>query len=144
MADIIHEFSIRAPQERVFAMFATPEGLNQWWTKESSGEPAVGAAYRLYFGPGYDWHAKVTRCVPGQEFELQMTDAHEDWDGTLVGCQLTKEGQAGTHVLFHHLGWPKENEHWRVSNYCWAMYLRILRRHVEHGEVVPYEKRLDV
>lgn len=25
--------------------------------------------------------------------------------------------------------------------HCWAMYLRILR---EHGESVPYEKRLDV
>jgi len=24
------------------------------------------------------------------------------------------------------------------------MYLRILRRHIEHGESVPYEKRLDV
>jgi hypothetical protein len=27
---------------------------------------------------------------------------------------------------------------------CWAMYLLILRRYVEHGEQVAYEERLDV
>ncbi|MCH8956850.1 SRPBCC domain-containing protein, partial [candidate division KSB1 bacterium] len=36
------------------------------------------------------------------------------------------------------------NEHYRVSCYCWAMYLRLLKRYVEHGETVPYEDRLDV
>ena len=144
MADIIHEFSIKAPQQAVFEMFATPAGLDRWWTKESSGEPKVGAGYRLYFGPGYDWRAKVTECVPGIAFELQMTDAHEDWSASKVGCKLGKEGQAGTHVLFHHTGWPVENAHWRISNFCWAMYLRVLRRSLEYGEFVPYEKRLDV
>jgi hypothetical protein len=34
--------------------------------------------------------------------------------------------------------------HYRTSSFCWAMYLRLLKRYVEHGEVVPYEKRLDV
>ena len=144
MPEIIHEFSIRAPQEAVFQMFATPAGLEKWWTKESGGDPKVGAAYRLYFGPGYDWKAKVTECVPGIAFELQITDAHQDWMGSKVGCKLSKEGQAGTHVLFYHQGWPEANDHWRVSNFCWAMYLRVLRRSLEYGDVVPYEKRLDV
>jgi hypothetical protein len=34
-------------------------------------------------------------------------------------------------------------ERYRISSNCWAMYLRILRRSLEHGESVPYEKRLD-
>ncbi len=144
MADIIHEFSIKAPQQAVFEMFATPAGLDRWWTKESSGEAKVGASYRLYFGPRFDWKAKVTECVPGIEFELAMTDAHEDWVTSKVGCKLGKEGQAGTHVLFHRVGWPVQNAHWRVSNFCWAMYLRVLRRSLEYGEFVPYEKRLEV
>jgi hypothetical protein len=46
-------------------------------------------------------------------------------------------------VYFYHLCWPEANEHWRVSNYCWAMYLRILKRYLESGESVAYEKRLD-
>jgi hypothetical protein len=34
--------------------------------------------------------------------------------------------------------------HYRTSCHCGALYLRILRRHLEHGESVPYERRLDV
>jgi hypothetical protein len=45
---------------------------------------------------------------------------------------------------FRHTGWAEPNEHFRISNHCWAMYLRILRRYLEYGEIVPYEQRLDV
>lgn len=36
------------------------------------------------------------------------------------------------------------NDHFRTSSCCWAQYLRILRRFLEHGERVPYAERLDV
>ena len=72
-----------------------------------------------------------------------MTQADEDWTGTLVGFRLERRNEK-TWVQFHHTDWPSDNEHYRVSCHCWAMYLRILRRYLEHGERVPYEKRLDV
>jgi hypothetical protein len=62
-----------------------------------------------------------------------------DWAKSCVGCRLTPEGEGKTRVLFYRNGWPEANEHWRVWCYCWAMYLRVLRRNVEHGESVPYE-----
>ncbi len=85
---------------------------------------------------------------PRTSFELRITRADPDWDGTSVGFQLTPrdrspEGTATT-VRFHHRGWREENEHSRVSCYCWAMYLRILKRYLEHGERVPYSEWLDV
>ena len=39
---------------------------------------------------------------------------------------------------------PVLSEHYRISSYCWAIYLRVLRRYLEHGERVAYEQRLDV
>jgi uncharacterized protein YndB with AHSA1/START domain len=144
MADILHEFTVKSPRDRVFEMFSTPEGLDRWWTKSSSGEPRVGAIYTLYFGPEFDWRATVTRCTPGETFEFQMRDSHPDWDHTLVGCELYRDEGSGSRVRFHHTGWPTTNEHWRVSCYCWAMYLRVMRRYLEHGEIVPYEQRLDI
>jgi hypothetical protein len=30
------------------------------------------------------------------------------------------------------------------EGFCWAIYLRIMRRHLEHGDIVPYENRRDV
>ena len=143
MPDIFHDLPIKASLDRVFQAVSTAEGLDCWWTKRSDGKPSHGAEYELWFGPEYDWRAKVTRCVLNSEFELEMVQADSDWTGTRVGLQLEKRGDA-TWVRFHHTGWPTANEHYRISCNCWAMYLRILRRYLEHGESVPYERRLDV
>jgi uncharacterized protein YndB with AHSA1/START domain len=124
MADIIHEFFVNASPTRGFEIFSTAERLDRWWTKEASGEPKLNAEFRLYFGPGYDWRARVAHCVPGSEFELQMTDAHVDWAKSHVGCRLTPERKGKTRVLFYRDGWPEANEHRRVSCDCWAIYLR--------------------
>ena len=144
MADIVHEFTVKATPERVFALFATPAGMEKWWTKASGGDSREGGEMRLYFGRDFKWRAKVTRWAPLQQFELEMTEAHPDWMGTRVGCELIAEGPEQTRVRFYHAGWPQANAHWRVSCFCWAMYLRILRRNLEYGEEVEYERRLEV
>lgn len=143
MTDILHDFPINASIERVFHAMTSPTGLDTWWTKRSEGEPREGAEYDLWFGPEYDWRARVTRSVPNTEFELEMTRADADWLGTRVGFRLEPR-KGGTWVQFHHTGWPTANEHYRISCCCWAMYLRVLRRSLEHGETVAYEDRLDV
>jgi uncharacterized protein YndB with AHSA1/START domain len=143
MGDIFHDVPIRAPIDRVFRAVATPEGLDTWWTKRSAGRPAIGEAYELSFGPEFEWRATVTRYSQDAEFELQLVRADPDWVGTKV--RLVLESRAPiTWVRFAHLGWPQVNEHYRVSCHCWAMYLRVLRRSLEHGESVAYEDRLDV
>ncbi|HKQ60486.1 MAG TPA: SRPBCC domain-containing protein [Candidatus Polarisedimenticolaceae bacterium] len=143
MADIFHDFPINAPAADVYRAVSTPAGLDAWWTVQSSGQAERGAEFELGFGVGFDWRAKVSRAIAPSEFELEMTRADADWIGTRVGFRLTD--QAGTtQVSFYHVGWPEANAHWRTSCYCWAMYLRLLRRYVEHGERVPYEARLDV
>jgi uncharacterized protein YndB with AHSA1/START domain len=143
MPDIYQDFPIKAAVDRVFAAISTPQGLDAWWTKRSSGEALEGAEYELGFGPGYEWRARVTRCVRNSEFELTMVRADADWQGTRVGFVLEPRNES-TWVRFHHTGWPDANEHYRISSHCWAMYLRVLRRWLEHDEVVPYDDRLDV
>jgi len=143
MADIFHYFTITAPREKVFAGIATPNGLDLWWSKQATGNQEPGAVYTLSFGPGYIWKAVVTKYVAGNEFELQFTEADPDWEGSKVGFILTEKNNK-TKVEFYHTGWKEDNEHYRISNYCWAMYLRILKRNLEYGEEVPYEKRLSV
>jgi len=143
MADILHDFPIAVPPASVFEAISTPPGLDRWWTARSAGSPIQGTEYQLWFGPEYDWRAAVTLARPARAFELRLTRALDDWMGTLVGFEL-EEVPTGTQVRFHHTGWPVANEHYRISCYCWAMYLRILRRSLEFGEQVPYERRLDV
>lgn len=143
MSDILHDFFIRSTPDRVFAGCTTPAGLDAWWTLKSTGEPEYGTAYQLFFGPEYDWRARVTRCVPNTSFTLEITDALPDWVGSRVEFDLA-EVSGGTQVRFAHRGWHEESEHFRISTYCWAMYLRLLRRNIEFGELVEYSRRLDV
>ena len=143
MTDILQDFPVGVAPARVYDAISTPALLDEWWTIRSSGRPVVGGTYELDFGPGYLWKAEVTRAEPGVAFELRLTDADADWQGSTVGFDLAPHGD-GTMVQFHHRGWPSANEHFRISTHCWAMYLRILRRHLEHGESVPYDERLSV
>ncbi len=142
VADILQDFPIHATADRVFQAMSSPAGLDRWWTNRASGAPVEGADYDLSFGPEHQWLAKVTRCVPGAEFELEFVRADADWTGTRVGFDLETRGTT-TWVRFRHVGWPSPNEHYRISCHCWAMYLRILRRYLEHGDSVPYENRLE-
>lgn len=142
MPDIVQELTIKAPRHMVFQAVSTPSGLDAWWTERSSGIAVEGEEYELGFGPGYDWRAVVKRCIPDAEFELEITDADEDWEDTLVGFVL-EEKEGITKVLFHHTDWPESNDHYKISCHCWALYLRLLKRYVERGEIVPYQVRLD-
>jgi len=72
MADIFHDFLVKAPVAKVFEAVSTPRGLDRWWTKRSEGEPKEGSEYELWFGPQYDWRAKVTKCVKDSTFERQI------------------------------------------------------------------------
>jgi uncharacterized protein YndB with AHSA1/START domain len=143
MPDILQDLPIDAPPTRVFAGVSDPGLLDQWWTKQARGRAAVGSIYELDFGPGYQWRAEVTRAEPGVGFELRMLESDADWSGTHIGFELSPTA-TGTLLRFSHRNWPTANEHFRTSCHCWALYLRVLRRHLEHGELVPYEQRLTV
>lgn len=143
MADIVQDFPIAVPPARVYDAVSQPSLLDQWWTVRSDGTPVVGTPYTLDFGPDHVWSATVTRADPGRAFELRLTHADGDWLDTVV-CFELEPTTAGTAVRFAHRGWPHANAHYRTSCHCWALYLRVLRRHLEHGEVVPYDDRLNV
>jgi uncharacterized protein YndB with AHSA1/START domain len=143
MADILQDFPVHARPHRVFEAISAPEGLNNWWTNTSAGKPIEGTEYELNFAPEYRWRAVVACSVIDSEFEFQITKADDDWTGTFVGFRLDAR-EKKTWVRFRHSGWLEPNEHYRVSCHCWAMYLRILRRYLEYGEIVPYEQRLEV
>jgi uncharacterized protein YndB with AHSA1/START domain len=143
MPDIFHNFPIKSSPAKVFENISAAEGLDNWWTKSSVVKPEKGGEYLLDFGPMYRWKAVVRKYQANQIFELQFTEADADWIGTKVGF-LLKAKNGSTDVNFYHTGWPQANEHFKISSYCWAMYLRILKRYTEKAERVPYEKRLNV
>ncbi|MFC2085706.1 SRPBCC domain-containing protein [Bacteroidota bacterium] len=143
MADILHDFPVFAPIEKVFEAVTTPDGINAWWSLTCDGKATPGSFYDLDFGDGYRWRARVVLAKANTEFELEMTVADDDWLGTHIGFILSS-GENRTNVSFRHRGWRHESTHYRTSSFCWAMYLRLLKRYVELGERVDYARRLDV
>ncbi|MGZ5246429.1 MAG: SRPBCC family protein [Flavitalea sp.] len=143
MEAIFHYFQINAPLEKVFEYISTPGGFDKWWSKISSGTPALGETFNFDFGPQYNWKAVVSKYIFNAEFELTMTKADQDWMNSTVGFRISEKNNL-TEVQFYHTGWKEDNEHYRISNYCWAMYLRLLKRNLEYGEFVPYPDRLTV
>ena len=140
MYDILHDLTIKAPLSKIFAAITEPAHLNNWWTKESSGEAIIGHEYRLYFAPEYDWYAEVSICEIDKHFELTMTKSDEDWNLTRFGFEL-KLFSDSVNVSHYHKGWKSQNHHYRRSNYSWAQLLRLLKNYVESGEIVSFMHR---
>ena len=143
MPDIYHTLFVQRPIAEVFRAISTPGGLDRWWTRSSEGIPALGSPYKLFFEPAYDWKAVVTICEPQSAFELQITKSNVEWEGTRVGFVLQSLEPGETELAFYHRDWPAITAEFCASSYCWAMYLRILRRSVQFKEEVLYENRLD-
>jgi uncharacterized protein YndB with AHSA1/START domain len=140
MPDIHHIFFVQSNPQKVFDAFCTERGLNSWWTLESKGQPVPGNMYTFYFGPEYDWSAEVVHCIPGKELTWRMRETMDDWKRTQVGFQLSEKNK-GTSVAFFHTGWREANEHFGITNFCWAMLLNGLKNYVERGLGVPHASR---
>ena len=140
---VTHYLYINGSIDQVFQNIATARGLAQWWASGAAGHMELGAMVELDFGVDYRWQAQVTEMVPPVEIELTFTKADPDWLDTTVKFQLVQLTEA-VEVRFWHKGWKEANHHYSVSCYCWAMYLRVLKRFVEHGEFVDYADRLTV
>lgn len=143
MPDIVHQFPVNAPADQIYAAITTPKGLDEWWTLKSDGQARIGATFNLFFGENYAWQAKVTQAVTARLFELELTKAEPDWERTRVRFEI-EPGEGTCLVTFRHIGWGDESDHFRTSCFCWAMYLRIMKRHIEYGESVEYGQRLEV
>ena len=140
MGDILHQFHVNATTKQVFDAFTLPGGLNQWWPMESDGKPVLNEEYRFFFGPEYDWRAKVINVVDQSELTWQVTLAMPDWMPTQFGFRLTRE-KDGCKVFFFHRNWESASEHFASTNFCWGRLLNCLKDYVENGTVVPFEQR---
>jgi len=141
--NIVHLLQINSSIESVFEVISTPRGMSKWWTSNATGHPELGALLELEFTEDIRWQAQVTQMVAPHEFEITLTRCDEDWMDSIVGFLLSKTAN-GVSVRFYHNGWEKANDHYYTSCYCWAMYLRLMKRYLEYGEIVPYHQRLSV
>ena len=50
MSDILHQITINAPKDKVYAALSTVDGLAGWWTSTTKGESAPGKTLEFRSG----------------------------------------------------------------------------------------------
>ncbi len=140
MFNIYHDIYIKSTAEAIFEAVTTPLALEKWWPQHCSGSALVGVEYRFYFEKEYDWYGIVTKVVPSNYFEIQMTKSDPDWNHTKFSFHIKPEN-GGCWLEFNHINWPKNNHHFRRSSFCWAILLQGLKNYLEKDEIIPYPDR---
>ena len=138
--NIYHNFQISTSSKEVFDAVSQPIHLDNWWTLKSSGKPELNSEYNLNFTDQYNWFCKVLKIKANESFYLKMTNSDEDWNPTTFGFDL-ESNKKGTMVKFCHINWPKNNDHFKNSSFCWALLLNGLKNYLEKGIVIPFEER---
>ena len=137
---IHHDLMIKAPLNKIFQAITEPAHLINWWPLKCKGIPEENEEYNFFFSAEYDWYGKVTNSVKNKSFYIKMTKSDTDWDPTSFGFDLEQKKDYVA-LKFWHVGWPKCNDHFRRSSFCWAMLLNGLKNYVEQGIVVPFKER---
>ena len=147
MVDIIHRIGIKASPTEVYAALSTVDGVAGWWTRETTGESAVGGVITVRFlDRGADRQGPVTekgrmdleviRLDPGKEVRWRVTAGPPEWIGTDVTFSLSQaDGQ--TVVVFGHRNWREAVEFTAHCSMKWATFLLSLKGLVETGTGRP-------
>ena len=136
MVDILHRVGMKgATPQDVYAALTTIEGLSQWWTVETTGQPDVGGVleFRVPQG-GFDM--VVLEQEPGRSVLWEVVDGPAEWIGTTVRWELRQEGDYAI-VLFSHEGWKEPVEFMYHCSTKWATFLVSLKQLVETGSGAP-------
>ena len=143
MSAIQHDVLIKGSSSDIFSAFTTESGLNAWWTLEAAGQLEKDSEYTFYFGPDWDWRAQVKDFESDSFVDFLIVKSDSDWEGTSLHFKIIPSDMNGeTQLLrFEHTDWKVVNKHFRRTSYCWALYLRGLKRYVELGVIVPYGDR---
>ncbi len=139
MVDIRHRVAITAPLEAVYTAVATPEGIEEWWTRDGvRGSGDVGARLEFYFGdPEPAATMEVTRSDPAGTVSWHCVAGAPEWVGTDVTFEL-RPTDGETVVLFSHSGWREWVEFMSHCSARWAYFLFSLKAYVETGKGTPF------
>lgn len=159
--ETIHlETWIKAPKSTVFRALTLQEGLNAWWGKCLSAEPAVGQLVAFDHGLGDPLNMRVTELAPDErlawrcvsEFTEAANPASEwlgttlafdlrpgaddpalEWMGPRLGFDPHAAGDL-TILEFRHAGWPIPARWYAFCNAAWGATLGVLAQYCATGE----------
>ncbi len=135
---IKHLFHINASKEEVYKALTTIESLSQWWTNQTSGNPALDGIIEFRFGKQYLNTMKVETLVENKTVQWKCIDGASDWRNTIISFELDKN-ENKTRLRFKHNNWPTNSDFFAQCSFSWARYLESLRQLLEKGKGQPFK-----
>ncbi len=143
METIRHRVGIDAPIEQVARSLDTIEGLSTWWTRETSGDTAVGGKVVFTFGgPKRGVTMEVVSSEPNGVV-WRVVEGPDEWIDTTLAFELG-EADGQTAVLFSHGGWREPVPFMHHCSTKWGYFLLSLKAAVERGEGTPFPLDMDI
>jgi uncharacterized protein YndB with AHSA1/START domain len=134
---IKHLFHIASPREKVFEAISTINGLSHWWSKQTSGNEAVGGIIQFRFGEMGGPDMKVIESKSAEKLLWECVESPHGW----VGHEFTfilDENDGKTRVRFSHGGWKEEDDFYAICTFTWGRYMESLRQYCQAGKGEPF------
>jgi uncharacterized protein YndB with AHSA1/START domain len=138
MEKIFHNFGIKASMPKVYEALTTLEGLKNWWTRDTTGDPKSGGTLRFGFGPEMFNKMKVNGTEKDKAVTWKCTEGPAEWIDTTISFTLFVDQNNNTGVKFVHDKWKEMNDFYGVCNYHWALYMKSLKMFCETGAGTPH------
>lgn len=136
MFHIFHDIEIKSSASELFQIITTSDGLNSWWTTKSYGCPEIHSEYNFFFNESYNWFAQVIGVKKNKFVHYKMTIADPDWTNTILKFDILEKSNE-IHILrFEHKNWKESNDHYRRTNFCWAIYFQKMKNLLENGQLL--------
>jgi len=135
MQDIMHLIKIHATPERVYRAITTADEIRQWWTRDATIEPKIGAPGEFGFY-GKRFIAKVTVAELEPVTRVRWKVVNAAWPGNEIEFDLKPDG-SDTTLLLAHRGFPRADEGFASATMRWGFYLLSLKRYLQTGTGTP-------
>ena len=132
MATIYHQVGIKGSTDSVFSALTTIEGLAQWWTSDTRGDPGSGGNLDFYFNE-FKMSMEVLTVQNNARVHWRCTAGDTQWVDTEIEFVLRDDGKQIL-VDFSHGGWAEASDLFRHCSTKWAVFLLSLKNLVETGD----------
>lgn len=133
MPNIIHKIEANASASDAYKKLTTLEGLNGWWTNDTSGDPKPSGVLHFRFGDKGAIDMKVLESEPNKRVVWQVLKGPGEWIGTTLSFELKQTGER-TALLFQHRDWKEQSEGMFHCSTKWAVFMLSLKSLLETGK----------
>ena len=142
MPNITHTISTSVAINEALPAITTLDGLNSWWTTETTGDPLEGGILAFRFGGGGP--DMSVEKVAESEVIWKCVAGPEEWLGPTIEFRFQKNEDGNTGLYFTHRGWAEETPFHYHCSMKWASFLLSLKEYLELGRGRPFPNDIQI